>query len=577
VAVASGHELIRRPPAVAETANMRTTRLLATTLLLIASGAVAAQGLLVHNARGLTLDERGRVIRFDAMQIGPDGRVQAIGKLAELPPGDVPRLDAGGRVLMPGLIDAHGHVLALGAARRSLQLRDTADLAAALAAIRTHAQARPQAAWITGGGWNQAAWKLGRFPTAAELDTAERERPVWLSRVDGHAGWANTRALALAGITRDTPDPAGGRIERDARGEPTGVLVDAAMDLVERQVPAEDAAELAANLDTAAAELLSLGITTVHDAGISDGADQLLRQRAAAGQLPLRIYGMARGSDEAFMTRLRAVGPLRDAGDGHYTLRAVKLFADGALGSRGAALLAPYSDAPETKGLLFRSDAELLAQMRAAAKAGFQVNVHAIGDAANRQALAGFEALAREMGPRSVALRHRIEHAQVIALADLPRFARAQVIASVQPTHATSDMNMAEDRVGPQRIQGAYAWQRLLKAGAKLACGSDFPVEEPSPWAGLYAAVTREDVHGKPVGGWYRQQALNPVQALDCFTRSAAFAGHAEQDVGLLTPGHRADFILVDRDPLTASPAGLLKTQVLQTWVGGRRVYERQP
>jgi predicted amidohydrolase YtcJ len=305
----------------------------------------------------------------------------------------------------------------------------------------------------------------------------------------------------------------------------------------------------------------------------------LLRQRAAAGQLKLRIYGMARGSDEAFMARLRATGPLLDAGgpsEGHYVLRAVKLFADGALGSRGAALLAPYSDAPQTRGLLFQPDAVLHAQMRAAAKAGFQVNVHAIGDAANRQALAGFEALQQELGARSTALRHRIEHAQVIALADIPRFAKDQVIASVQPTHATSDMNMAEDRVGPQRIQGAYAWQRLLKSGARLACGSDFPVEEPSPWAGLYAAITREDASGKPVGGWYRQQALNPVQALDCFTRGAAFAGHAEHDVGSLTPGHRADFILVDRDPLTASPAALLKTRVLQTWVGGRLVYQGQ-
>lgn len=553
---------------------MRFKTLFTAALLLLGGGAVSAQALLVHNARGLTLDERGRVIRFDAMQVGADGRVLAIGKLSELPAGDMQRVDAGGRVLMPGLIDAHGHVLALGAARRSLQLRDTADLAAALAAVKAHAEARPDAAWITGGGWNQAVWKLGRFPTAAELDTAESQRPVWLTRVDGHAGWANSRALQLAGITRDTPDPSGGRIERDADGQPTGVLVDAAMGLVERQVPGEDAAELAANLDAAERELLSLGITTAHDAGISVAADQLLRQRAAAGQLKLRIYGMARGSDEAFMARLRAAGPLLDAGDGHYTLRAVKLFADGALGSRGAALLAPYSDAPQARGLLFRSDADLHALMRAAAKAGFQVNVHAIGDAANRQVLAGYEALAREMGTPSTQLRHRIEHAQVVALADIPRFANSQVIASIQPTHATSDMNMAEDRVGPQRIQGAYAWQRLLKSGARLACGSDFPVEEPSPWAGLYAAITREDATGKPIGGWYRQQALNPVQALDCFTRGAAYAGHAEKDLGSLTPGHRADFILVDRDPLTSSPAGLLKTRVIQTWVGGRLVYQ---
>ncbi|HEV6966721.1 amidohydrolase [Roseateles sp.] len=563
-----------------ETAGMRTPRLIAIVLLALGGSAVSAEALLVHNARGLTLDERGRVLRFDAMSVGADGRVQAIGRMAEVAAkaGDARRVDAGGQVLMPGLIDAHGHVLALGAARRSLQLRDTADLAAALAAVKAHAAARPDAAWITGGGWNQAAWKLGRFPTAAELDSAESARPVWLSRVDGHAGWANSRALRLAGITRDTPDPGGGRIERDAAGEPTGVLVDAAMDLVERLVPAEDAAEMAANLDTAEAELLALGLTSVHDAGISAAADQLLRRRVAAGQLKIRLYGMARGSDAAFMARLRAEGPLKDAAgpeSGHYSLRAVKLFADGALGSRGAALIDPYSDAPATRGLLFHGDTELLAQMRAAARAGFQVNVHAIGDAANRQVLAGFEALRREMGARSTELRHRIEHAQVIALADIPRLARDGVIASVQPTHATSDMNMAEDRVGPQRIQGAYAWQRLLRSGARLACGSDFPVEEPSPWAGLYAAVTREDAEGRPVGGWYRQQALTPVHALDCFTRGAAYAGHAEQDVGSLTPGHRADFILVDRDPLTSSPAALLKTRVLQTWVGGRLVHTR--
>ncbi|MFG6468964.1 amidohydrolase [Roseateles sp. BYS87W] len=564
---------------------MPIPRLLATAaLLLLGGGSVFAQALLVHNARGLTLDERGRVIRFDAMQIGVDGRVQAIGKLGELPPGDLPRLDAGGRVLMPGLIDAHGHVLSLGAARRRLQLRDTTDLPAALAAVRAHAQARPQAAWLTGGGWNQATWQLGRFPTAAELDTAEAQRPVWLTRVDGHAGWANSRALQQAGITRTTPDPAGGRIERDAQGEPTGVLVDAAMGLVERHVPGDDRQEQAAQLDAAEAELLALGITTVHDAGISSDADDLLRERAAAGTLKLRVYGMARGSDGALMARLRSTGPQLDAGGadhgplgGHYVLRAVKLFADGALGSRGAALLAPYSDAPESRGLLFRSDSELLGQMRAAAQAGFQVNVHAIGDAANRQVLAGFETLAREMGARSTRLRHRIEHAQVVAPSDLPRFARAQVLASVQPTHATSDMNMAEERVGPQRIQGAYAWQRLIKAGARLACGSDFPVEEPNPWAGLHAALTREDAAGKPIGGWYRQQTLQPVQALDCFTRAAAYAGHAEADLGSLTPGHRADFILLDRDPLTASPAALLKTRVLQTWVGGRQVHRLEP
>ncbi|MEH0167432.1 amidohydrolase [Paucibacter sp. JuS9] len=545
-------------------------------LSLLFGAAHAAEPLLIHNARGLTLDEKGRVQRFDSIAIDGNGRVVATGKLAALEAKavDARRVDAKGQVLMPGLIDAHGHVLDLGFSRLSLSLRETADLNAALAAIKAHAAKWPDSAWLLGGGWNQANWKLGRFPTAAELDSAESQRPVWLERVDGHAGWANSRALQIAGITRDTPDPQGGKIERDERGEPTGVLVDGAMGLVGRHIPEPSKAQARAALEVAQKELLSLGLTSVQDAGISNEADQLMREFAAEGKLKVRIDGMARGSDNALIERLRREGPLAPSGDGMYSLRMVKLFADGALGSRGAALLAPYSDAPQTQGLLFNKNDELLARMRAAAKAGFQVNVHAIGDAANRQVLVGFETLQREMGAKSTALRHRIEHAQVIALADIPRLAKAQVIASVQPVHATSDMNMAEDRVGAQRIQGAYAWQRLLKAGARLACGSDFPVEEPTPWAGLYAAVTRQDAEGKPPGGWYGQQALNSLQALDCFTRAAAYATRREGEIGTLTPGARADFIIVDHDPLGASPAALLKTKVLQTWVGGKLVFE---
>ncbi|MDM4766117.1 amidohydrolase [Pelomonas sp. SE-A7] len=558
---------------------MRKNLLLSLLPLVAALAAQAAEPLLIHNARGLTLDAQGRVQRFEALAIDTQGRVLATGKLAalEAKAAGARRIDAKGQVLMPGLIDAHGHVMDLGLARRSLQLRDTADLGAALAAVKAYAAARPQATWLLGGGWNQAVWKLGRFPTAAELDAAESQRPVWLERVDGHAGWANSRALQIAGITRDTPDPRGGKIERDERGEPTGVLVDAAMGLMGRHIPAPSTDELRAALDAAQDELLSLGLTAVQDAGVADEVDQLLREYAASGKLKIRIDGMGRGSDARLFERMRQAGPYKGDADGLYSLRAVKLFADGALGSRGAALLAPYSDAPQTQGLLFQNDSQLLAQMRAAAKAGLQVNVHAIGDAANRQVIQGFETLQRELGSKSTQLRHRIEHAQVIAVNDIPRLAKAQLIASVQPTHATSDMNMAEDRVGPQRIQGAYAWQRLLKSGARLACGSDFPVEEPSPWAGLYAAITRQDQEGKPPGGWYGQQALNQLQALDCFTRGAAFAAHREGEIGTLTPGARADFILVDHDPLGSSPTALLKTQVLQTWVGGRLVYEARP
>ena len=543
-----------------------------------ASESSADKGLLIHNARGLTLDARGAVQRFEALAIDMQGRVLATGSIKTLQPllPHAQQIDARGQVLMPGLADAHGHVMGLGLSRRRLELRDTADLPAALAAIKAYAEARPAATWIRGRGWNQANWKLGRFPTASELDSAVEQRPVWLERVDGHAGWANSRALALAGITRDTPDPKGGSIERDASGIPNGILVDAAMDLVSHLVPPTDEAELRAALLTAQTELLSLGFTSVHDAGVASKTDALVRELAAAGELKIRIEGMFSGGDPAMTRRMLAEGPYTGK-DGLYNLRAVKLFADGALGSRGAALIDPYSDSPHSHGLLFQTDAQLHAQMLAAAAAGFQVNVHAIGDAGNRQVLAGFEQIRHELGTaKAKALRHRIEHAQVLALADIARLARADVIASIQPVHATSDMNMAEDRVGPQRIQGAYAWQRLLTSGARLACGSDFPVEEPTPWAGLYAAVTRQGADGLPVGGWYGKQALSRVQALDCFTRGAAYAAHREREIGSLLKGMQADFILLDIDPLTASPQDLLHAKVAQTWVGGRLVYKRE-
>jgi len=544
-----------------------------------AQAAGTVEPLLIYNARGLTLNTAGALRRFQALAIDDHGRVLATGSLKAvraLAP-KARRIDAQGQVLMPGLTDAHGHVMFLGLSRRQLDLRNSADLPTALAAIQAHAAAHPDSAWILGGGWNQENWKLGRFPSAADLDRVESTRPVWLERVDGHAGWANRRALQLAGISRDTPDPAGGHIERDAQGEPTGILVDAATELVAKHVPAPSAAELQAALDAVQEELLSQGMTAVHDAGISDATDALMREYAATGRLKLRYYAMLDGADQALRQRMLAAGPLKDDGSGHYALRAIKLYADGALGSRGAALLQPYSDAPHNHGLLFQSDAELQARVREAVRAGFQVNIHAIGDAANRQALTAFEQMRKEFGGRSTGLRHRIEHAQVIALQDIPRFARSGVIASVQPVHATSDMNMAEDRVGPQRIQGAYAWQRLRQSGARLACGSDFPVEEPHPWDGLYAAITRQDAAGQPPGGWYGSQVLSRVQALDCFTRSAAYAAHAERELGTLERGKRADFILVNVDPILAKPAELLKARVQQTWVGGQLVYAAKP
>lgn len=538
-------------------------------LALALSGAAQPADLLVHNVKGYTLNSSGELKNFDALLIDK-GRVLAAGSLAELSKraGDAKKLDGQQRVLLPGLIDAHGHIMGLGHSRVQADLAGTKSLAEALERVTIFAKANPQAQWIRGRGWNQEIWKLNRFPTALELDAAIAGRPVWLERVDGHAGWANTLALQQAGITQNTRAPEGGSIERDAQGKPTGVLVDAAMALVEKIIPKPTRAESESALNAALQELASVGLTSVHDAGIDAQTFALYQTYAAAGKLSLRIYAMIGGVGEDF-ERLAARGPQPDDGSGFLSLRSVKLYADGALGSRGAALIQPYSDSPDSRGLLFYSEAELIAQIRKAQNRGFQVNVHAIGDKGNRAVLNAFASQGEGK------LRHRIEHAQVVSLNDIPRFKQPAVIASMQPTHATSDMNMAEARVGPERIKGAYAWRRFLQAGVRIAAGSDFPVESPNPFWGLHAAVTRQNHSHQPAGGWYPDQALNVVEAFRAFTLDAAYAGHQENQLGTLESGKQADFILVDRDIFNTDPKTLWQTQVLETYVAGQRVYQK--
>ena len=377
--------------------------------------------------------------------------------------------------------------------------------------------------------------------------------------------------MKLAGITRDTKDPPGGRIERDAQGNPTGVFVDGATELVNKVVPEPTDAERAAALDTALAEMARVGMTGVADAGIDLPNYRLYKRYADGHKLTARIYAMIRDTGEAFDT-ITAEGPLDGYGDGTLTVHSVKLYADGALGSRGAAMLKPYSDDPHNRGLLFMSPATMQAKIEKAFAKGYQVNIHAIGDAANHEVLDSFAA-AYKLYPQAKALRNRVEHAQIVTLADIPRFVPLNLIASMQPTHATSDMNMAQDRVGAARLEGAYAWQRFLKQGTVVAFGSDFPVESPNPFFGLHAAVTRQDHQNQPPGGWRPDQKLSLAQALRAFTLSAAYAAHAERAQGSLEPGKCADFILVDQDVFAIDPKDLWKTKVLGTWVGGKQVY----
>lgn len=527
----------------------------------------------IDHANGYTLNAKGDLVQFESMAFDDKGRIVAVGSAAEVAAKapNAKHVDLNGQTVLPGLIDAHGHVFGLGGMLTQLDLSTTTSLQGALKAIGDYAAKGARQDWLLGRGWNQENWKLGRFPTAAELDAVAPARPVWLERVDGHAGWANSRALAAAGITRDTPDPAGGKIIRDAGGNPTGVLVDAAKDLVDKVVPRLGDVEAQRQLDASLREIARVGLTTVHDAGIGVMEDKLYRDYADHGKLTARIYAMIGGAGPDF-DRLSRNGPLNSYADGMYVLRAVKLYADGALGSRGAALIQPYSDEPHSHGLLFYKNAEIDAMIKKAMRKGYQVNVHAIGDAGNRQILDTFatEVPATKTGP----LRHRIEHAQVVALADLPRFKSIGIIPSMQPTHATSDKNMAEQRVGADRIKGAYAWRTFLQQGSRIACGSDFPVESPNPFFGIHAAVTRQDHNGMPVAGWYPEQEMSLKEALRCFTLDAAYAGHQENSIGSLEPGKWADFIVIDRDLFKISPYDIYKTQVLQTWVGGRAVMQ---
>lgn len=538
--------------------------------------ALPAADLLVDNVNGYTLDSHGKLQHFQALLVD-QGKVVATGDGADLAKraGDAKVIDGHGKTLLPGLIDAHGHVLELGYARNNVDLAGTQSLNEALAKVKAYAAAHPETKWIVGSGWNQEIWKLGRFPSAKELDAAVSDRPVWLSRVDGHAGWANTAAMKLAGVTKATKDPDGGRIERDAAGNPSGVFVDGATDLIYAVVPAPTPQQKVAALDTALAEMASVGLTGVSDPGIDLANYTLYRQYADQHKLTARIYAMIHGTGDDFDV-ISKNGPLIGYGNDFLTVRAVKLFADGALGSRGAAMLKPYADDPHNRGLLFLKPDELTAMIGKALGKGYQVGIHAIGDRANREVLDSYAA-AYKTHPDGIALRNRVEHAQIVSLQDIPRFVPLQLIASMQPTHATSDMNMAEDRIGHERIKGAYAWQRFLKQGTIVAGGSDFPVESPNPFYGLYSAVTRQDHHGQPPGGWYPDQDLTLVEAVRAFTLDAAYAEHAEKKLGTLEPGKWADFILVDHDIFRDSPSRLWDTKVLQTWVGGRQVYARQP
>ena len=478
-------------------------------------------------------------------------------------------VELGGRAVTPGLIDAHSHLKGLGEALEQVDLTAAASYDEVIRRVREAAVRLPRGAWVRGRGWDQNLWPDKRFPTHQALSQAVPDHPVWLQRVDGHAALLDASAMAATGIGAGTRDPQGGRLIRDAAGVPTGVLIDRAMDLA--RLPAPTRADRERRLAAAADHCVALGLTTVTDMGVGEDDYQAYSALVREGRLPLRA-ALFVADDEALLAHWFARGPQIDPA-ARLTVRGVKMYADGALGSRGAALIEPYSDDPGNRGLLVTPPAHLEAVARQAVAHGFQVAIHAIGD---RGGMVAIDAMEQALGGPRSELRFRLEHAQVLRLEDIERLARLGIIASMQPTHATSDMPWAGDRLGQARLAGAYAWRKVLAAGGRLALGSDFPVESADPRLGLYAAVTRQDLDGRPLGGWLPGERLSREEALRGFTLDAAWSLFLDLEVGSLELGKRADLVVFGSDPMAVPAAGIPRAAVDLTLVDGKVVY-RQP
>ncbi|MGO4700457.1 amidohydrolase [Dyella sp. 2RAB6] len=545
-------------------------RLAAAVLLALAIAPLQAATLLV-NARVHTLDPAKP--EATALAWDGEGRLLAVGTTAELQEkfAGAEAVDAHGATVIPGLIDAHGHVLGLGMVRGQADLVGAHTKAEVVQRLKDFAAKLPKDAWLLGRGWDQNLWPDKQFPSAADLDEAFPDRPVWLERIDGHASWANTAAMKKASKSLDGDwQPDGGRIVRVGT-RATGVLVDGAQPLVGSAVPALTPAQTRDAYRVAFKELVAQGLTGVHDAGVSLNDFRVLQGMAKEGDIPLRLYEMADGNHAALEWLCMQGGQWIDD-SGRLRMHTVKLYMDGALGSRGAALLQDYSDDHGNRGIFVTSPEDYRVAVDKAHKCGVQVATHAIGDRGNRMVLDTYQAVLGKDAQGDH--RWRVEHAQILALDDIPRFAQLHLIASMQPTHATSDMPWAVQRLGVERLKGAYAWQRFLHEQVPLAFGSDFPVESPNPMLGIYAAVTRQDLKGQPPGGWLPEQKVSRIQALAGFTRTAAYAAFMEREVGMLREGMRADFVVLNADPLTIPPRQIADLKPLSTWVDGKAVYQ---
>jgi predicted amidohydrolase YtcJ len=529
--------------------------------------------LVVENARIYTVNPQTPSAKALAIK---NGRILAVGNEVNKHKGTSTKIiNAQGATVIPGLIDSHVHLQNYGGMLESFDFRQVKTPEEIAAKVAAAANQRPKGEWIQGRAWDQTNWG-GTFPTKAVLDAVTPDHPVVLRRVDGHATWVNSQALKLAGIDNKTPDPPGGKIVRDEKGEATGILIDRAMILVGEKVPAPTLEQVERRLRIAAEDCVKQGLTSIHDAGVDFDTIKAYENLVARNQMPLRSYLMIGGTNTSGAGGKTLWQEWLDRGpriDSQLTIRALKLVADGAMGSGGAAFFQPYSDDKTNSGLLILSKEQVARASREAVAKGFQVCTHAIGDYANRTALDGY---AEVISPNNEQ-RFRMEHAQIVSLPDFARFKKYNVIASIQATHATSDMRWALKKLGPDRLLGAYAWQRFLNNGVRIANGSDFPVESNKPLWGFYSAVTRQDHRGQPSEAFLPNERLTRAQALKSFTLDGAYAAFEEKEKGSLEVGKLADFVMLSKDIMEVAPLEILKTEILMTVIGGQTAYDARP
>jgi predicted amidohydrolase YtcJ len=532
---------------------------------------VFAKTTLITNVQGYTIT--GSELESFAAIAFTDDKIDKIYSATDTLPStkNLTVIDGKGKTLIPGLIDSHGHILNYGLSLLRADLVNSASEQDAVNKTLAYAKANAGLTWIQGRGWNQTQWPSNAFPNAESLDQHFIEQPVWLERVDGHAGWANSKAMALAGITKDTVSPEGGEIIKDNNGLPTGVFIDNAMALINDSIAPLTIKQQKQVLVKAMDSLASYGLTSVHDAGIDTDNLNAFKELSQEQAMSIRVNAMLYLPSAKWQQTL-ANGQYRSKDD-MLTFNSVKIQTDGALGSRGAALIEDYSDHPGHKGLLLNTPQEFELLVNTSMRQGYQVNSHAIGDNANKLVLDTYEKQIKATNTK--ALRHRVEHAQVLRLEDIPRFAALDLIAAMQATHATSDKNMAQDRLGPSRMLGAYAWRKLLDAKVMIAAGSDFPVESPNPFFGLHASITRQDHSNSPEGGWFADQKMTPLEAFRSFTLDAAYSGHQENIIGSLAKGKKADFVLLDNNLFTMPEQNIWQISVDKTWVNGKLVYKK--